>query len=356
MLSPCTRHRIWVVLAPAFAVAWVGCGGSSSTLPPDGGNGPADATMDAGGGTLDAGADASTGVDAAAHDGGGGVADGAVDAAGASTIPYDHDGPVAYTHQVERLMNGASSFTVTEYLPSSPGLHPAVVLSCGTSQTAAGYVPYAQRLASYGIAMFMMDDPGVGVNTSDVYPNVVYLVDTYLPANFASSIDVTKIGLSGHSRGGGVSLLAAEHLQGKVVAWFGLDPADNEFLMAPRDFARTNLPDIGIPTAFLGAGVTSNCAPPADSYETLFPLAPSPSTLIIGVGAGHTELEVASGCTACYVCYPAGTADPNVVLAYAVRYLTAFFARELLGDTAVGAHFEGAGGPEDIAAGRVTIM
>jgi hypothetical protein len=43
------------------------------------------------------------------------------------------------------------------------------------------------------------------------------------------------------------------------------------------------------------------------------------------------------------------------VLAYSRRYLTAYFARELLGDRAVGAAFEGAGAPQDQGAGLVTI-
>lgn len=77
--------------------------------------------------------------------------------------------------------------------------------------------------------------------------------------------------------------------------------------------------------------------------------------LVVGLGAGHTQMEVPEGCSACDFCSPDGTADGAVVLAYSVKYFTAFFARELLGDAAVGAAFEGAGGPPDIAAGLVTM-
>jgi hypothetical protein len=52
---------------------------------------------------------------------------------------------------------------------------------------------------------------------------------------------------------------------------------------------------------------------------------------------------------------PDSPTDAEVVLAYSVRYFTAFFARELLGDAAVGAAFEGAGASEDVAAGHVTV-
>jgi hypothetical protein len=278
-----------------------------------------------------------------------------IDAAPVIGADWGADGTVPYTTSVETVTNGGSTFTITIYLPSTPGPHPAVSFSCGSTQTAAPYVPYGQRLASHGIAMLLSDDPGVFTNTADIVPNAVYLVETWIPANLPT-IDTTRIGLAGHSRGGAVSLLAAEHgLAGKVVAWFGLDPVDNQFLMAPREYARTDLASIGIPTGFLGAEVTSNCAPAADSYPLLYPLAPAPKVLVVGLGAGHTQFGLASACTGCSLCTPNGTADPDVVLAYAVRYFAAFFGRELHGDPAVGAHFEGAGGPADVAAGLVTI-
>jgi hypothetical protein len=271
------------------------------------------------------------------------------DAPISSGATYDPDGPLAYTVGVEHV----STFDVTVYMPSSPGAHPVVSISCGTNQTAAGYAPYAKRLASYGIAVVLHDDPGVLTNTSDILPDAIYVVGTWIAGD--ARFDATKVGLAGHSRGGAVSLLAAEHLGTKVDAWFGLDPVDNEFGQAPREYARTTLASLAIPTAYLGAGVTSNCAPVADSYETLYPLGASPSVLIVGAGAGHTQLEPADACTLCSVCSPSGTADANVVLAYATRYATAFFARELLGDASVGHAFEGVGAAADIAAGRVTI-
>ncbi len=285
-------------------------------------------------------------------------ADAAADATDAplAGTTYDSDGPLAYTVTPETISNNGATVNATLYMPSSPGKHPLVALSCGTDQTAAGYATYGKRLASWGIAAIIENDLGVLTNTSDITPIDAYVVSTWIPANLADQIDLTKIGLAGHSRGGGVSLLIAEHeLAGKVVAWFGLDPVDNEFGQAPRQYARTDLPSIAIPTAFLGASVVSNCAPVADSYETLYPLAPSPSVLIVGVGAGHTELESPDACTECSICTPSGTADPAVVLAYADRYFTAFFARELLGDASVGPTFAGALGPDDVAAGRVTI-
>ena len=297
-------------------------------------------------------------IDAPVGGGSDGSGGGKMDAPMSSGNTYDTDGPITYQTMTETINANGQTVNATLYMPDSAGKHPLVAISCGTQQTAAGYATYAKRLASYGLAVIVEDDPGVLVNTSDVLPGAEYIITTWIPQMFADKIDLTKVGTTGHSRGGAVSLLTAEHLgpQGKVVAWFGIDPVDNEFGQNPREFARTKLGQLGMPSAFLGAEVVSNCAPSADSFETLYPLAPSPSVLIVGLGAGHIQFEPPDACSACNICSPNGTADSATVLAYATRYVTAFFARELLGDAGVGATFGGALGPADVAANKVTIM
>src|SRR5262245_34654888 len=102
-----------------------------------------------------AGDGAGDGDDEGAHDGSvsgvDGVGGGAVDAPPGTPGDYDHDGPVPFTTQTEQVTNGAQSFSVTVYLPSTPGPHPVVSFACGSTATAALYVPYGRRLASHGI-------------------------------------------------------------------------------------------------------------------------------------------------------------------------------------------------------------
>ena len=81
----------------------------------------------------------------------------------------------------------------------------------------------------------------------------------------------------------------------------------------------------------------------------------APGTVMItAVGADHTMFEEPANCTLCWLCFK-GPADGSQVLAYAVRYLTAFFARELLNHRRIGSKFEGAGATEDVNAGRIEI-
>jgi hypothetical protein len=287
-------------------------------------------------------------------------------AADAGGPAYGQNGPIAFTTSSAMVQNGADSFTENIYLPSSVGPHPVVSLTPGLQQTSAAYAPYAQRLASYGIVVLMRDDPGLLAQSQVIAADLGYVVGTWLPARNADAssvlhgaVDLTKVGLTGHSRGGQASLLAAEgSLKGHVVAWFGIDPDDPgtiDGFVESTMLAATNLGTIGIPTTFLGGQVATFCTPASINYQILYAAAPSPAVVITAINASHTEFEVQSACMACGLCTPMGSANPQVVLDYAVRYLTAFFARELLGDASVGTLFQGAGAPADQAAGLVQV-
>jgi hypothetical protein len=253
------------------------------------------------------------------------------------------------------VKNGSHSFSIDLYAPTTPGAHPFVSLSPGLMQPAIAYAPFAKRLASHGIAVAVRDDPGVLTQTPDVEADVAYVVTTAAPAALGASFDATRVGLAGHSRGGKASLLAAENeLAGKTKAWFGLDPVDADTIASGKN-AIDGVGKLTIPTGYFGASVSSSCSPASSNYDVLFAAGASPKVKVTGIGVGHTQLEDQNHCGECSICTPAGTADPAVALEAATRYLTAFFARELLGDKSVGAAFEGAGAAADIAKGVVTI-
>lgn len=315
------------------------CGGSSDPLHLDGSVA-----------TYDMATATGSGVDAAGTD-----ASGPEDLATTGTHDYNSPGPSLYT----TVSLTVGTYDVSVDIPSSTGAHPVVYLEAGLLQNADSYLAYGQRLASWGIVCIRRSDPGISANAGNVATDVSSLVTTWLPAQNASSasplfglVNVTKVGLAGHSRGGQiVAYAAAGGLKGKIKGLFGIDPVDSG-----ANAAATGLSAIGVPTAFLGETTSTSCAPTANNYTVFYAAAPSPSVAITSINGGHALFENdSSTCTGCFFC-TAGSADPAAVLAYSVRYVTAFFARELLGDTSVGAAFDGSGASGDIASGKISVV
>lgn len=269
---------------------------------------------------------------------------------------YDGDGPETWTELHLTASGAGKSFPVVVYLPATAGPRPVVILSSGLQQPAAAYAPYGKRLASWGILAVLRDDPGVLSASAALADDIAFVLTSWLPSAggaLAGRADGAHAGLAGHSRGGQASLLAAEGaLHGKLAGFFGLDPVD----ATPNGGAnaRAQLASIAIPTAFLGettdgAGSMA-CAPSDSNFAVLFAAAPSPSLQITAVGADHTQFEDPAACSFCTLC-TRGSADGALVLRASVRYLTAFFARLLLGDARVGSTLDGAGLGSDVAAG-----
>ena len=302
---------------------------------------------------------------------------------------YDVDGRNFVRIETVSVPSPNGSFATSVYIPSGRGPFPVVILSSGFLQKGAAYAPYARRLASWGIMALLRDDPtilndlGEMADLTDGHPGRVYkpvlakeagaagmtnrLVSDLLyefqwlteaankdPASpLYRKVDRDRIGLAGHSYGGQAALLAGEQLRKRVKGVFGLDPVDMP--LGPQ--ARDNLAQIDVPVVLLGETTNSalvSCAPSWYNYQMLFSHAASGAVMITAVGADHTMFEDPANCSFCWLCFE-GSADAREVIRYSVRYLTAFFARELLNDRRVGRKFEGAGASADVNAGRIEI-
>ncbi len=301
---------------------------------------------------------------------------------------YDADGRRTVRIETLSVPSANGSFATTAYIPNGRGPFPVVILSSGFLQKGDAYAPYARRLASWGIIALLRDDPsilsdlGQTVELRESHPNRIHksiLADQIHatgtnriasdllyefewlvgaaskdPASpLYRKVDRDHIGLAGHSYGGQAALLAGEQLRKRIKGVFALDPVD--LPLGPQ--ARDNLAKIGVPVVFLGETTNSSfvsCAPSWHNYQMLYHHAASGAVMITAVGADHTMFEDPANCSLCWLCLK-GPADGSRVLAYSVRYLTAFFARELLNDRRVGVAFEGAGSAADVGAGQIEI-
>jgi dienelactone hydrolase len=270
---------------------------------------------------------------------------------------YGTDGPGAFTHFDATVTGASGAFTVTVYLPSTAGIHPAVVWAADTSQPATAYAAYARRLASWGVIAILRDDPGSNAMVDDLANDVAFLVTSWLPARNVDSgsplvgrVDGARVGLAGHGRGGQVALLAAEGAaKSRTRGLLAVDPVDS------GTRARPSLGAIGIPSVFIGettdqAGAPP-CAPAADGYAALWAVAPAPSLQVTVYGADLVDFEDPLTCVDCNRCL-AGTADGDAVRALTLRAAAAFFARVLRGDATVPPSL---GLADDAVAGRVAL-
>jgi hypothetical protein len=280
--------------------------------------------------------------------------------------PYASPGPTGYSTTTVTASLAGNQYPITIYLPSVAGMRPVVAISPGFQQIGEAYTPYAERLASFGIIVLLRDDPGLFTGSPGAAEELTDEITTFLPAQAMKSggplegkVDLAKVGLLGHSRGGQVSLIAAtQGLKGKVAAYFGLDPVDS---MQSGTTVRAALPDLGIPSVYLGETLDGTsplgafgaaCAPTADNYTVLYGQSPSPSLQLTAIGAAHFDFERADKASGASVCQT-GTANPHEVLDMAVALSTGLFARELLAQP-VGAALDGAGADFYIQTGRLT--
>ena len=170
-------------------------------------------------------------------------------------------------------------------------------------------------------------------------------------ATLGSKVDDNVIGMTGHSLGGKVALLAAT-MDSRVKAAFALDPVDGGGpggCSAPACVTVASLmPDLKIPTGFLGettdaASGGQACAPAASNFTTFYAKTNTPSLQVTALGANHMSfLDDLPACgVTCSFCNTA-TATNADVTQMARAFMTAFFERHLRGTSAYDAYLTGA--------------
>ena len=327
-------------------LALASCGGSSASdeplVDPDAGAlddaSLSDASDDA---TLD---DAAT-VDA--------TPDAAVDAPPVTQVSDPTKvGPFAYAEFEATTKVAATNNNVTMHcaFPTAgpvPAPWPLVLFAHGFQIAASAYTVYVQHLATYGYVACTVDynAPFIGIShvksALELSGAIDWALSAAIPPALIGKIDASRIGMSGHSLGGKLSIMAAKS-DPRIKASLTLDPVDAATFCNPTDCPdATSMLPLGIPTGFLGettdqaAGLGGQaCAPTADNFQTFFAAAGSPSLQVTVNGANHISfVPNTANCLTCGFCQ-AATATPASVVALSKGYLVAFYQRWLRGDQA----------------------
>lgn len=248
---------------------------------------------------------------------------------------------------------------------------PLIIFNHGFLLSAAGYHEYGERLASHGFVVAMPSFPTsfFSVHHVKLAQDVRFVIDYLLAATedethpLCGLIDPSRIGSSGHSLGGKLSLLEAV-TDDRIRACAVLDPVDegNPLWDDPVRYpsvAPELMPELHIPLMFIGAELGSvlvffsPCAPEDENYERFYEAANSPAIEITQLDVGHgqyVDRDVTKEDDPCAT----GDVSGEWVRSSSSSYLVAFFLSTLCEDTAAGAWMN-AQLLADEEAGRITV-
>lgn len=275
------------------------------------------------------------------------------DAGSSPAAPLGIDPESARAFSVGEATGTREGIAMHAYFPKTGDKAPIIVFAHGFQLPASQYEKPLKHLASHGYVTLTADyhaSIGGGDDNATQASSLLLGIDWAKDdAKVGPHADVTRVGMSGHSLGGKLALLAATQDE-RVKAALVLDPVDGNGV----DVAEL-LPDLHIPTGFLGETLDSSagiggqaCAPKNSNFETFYAKANSPSLRVTIDGASHMSFidDIASCGLTCSVCKKA-TASADDVAKLSRGFLVAFFERHLRQLTAYDAYL---GHATDIAA------
>ncbi len=264
--------------------------------------------------------------------------------------------PVLYDYPITNPLSDAGA-------PPPQGC-PIVLFAHGFLMDASAYETYANHLASFGYVVVLPNyyDANTILSMSN---DVAYMQDVVTGLTFATGglpqsdpavtplVSATgPVGISGHSLGGKLAILAIEQNRGLFKASIDFDPIDDTSCGANCPSVLPGLGGLGVPTAFLGETTDSSgfgaCAPTAENFQAFYAAAGSPSLLGTVPAAGSASfVDNQSNCgVGCSLC-SAGNAGPTLSLAHGL--MVAFYERHLRNKTGYDAWLATAGSVGSLA-------
>lgn len=232
-----------------------------------------------------------------------------------------------------------------------PGVRPLILFNHGFLLSSTGYRSYGEHLASHGFVVALPTFPMsfFNVHHAKLAQDVRFVIDYLLTSNgkagdpLEGRIDPDRIGASGHSLGGKLSLLEAV-TDDRIRSIGVLDPVDagNPLWNDPKRYpsvAPELMPQLDVPLLFIGAELGSilitfsPCAPEDENYQRFFEAANGPAIEVTQLDVGHGQYvdpgirDEADPCAR-------GEVSDAWVRSSSAAYLTAFFLETLTGSEA----------------------
>lgn len=259
----------------------------------------------------------------------------------AGPTPELRDPEAAGPFEIDEATGSKGGIAMHAFFPKTGDAVPVIAFAHGFQIAPAEYESHIRHLASFGYVALTVDYKagfGGNDNTKQAESILTGLDWAAGHAKVGPHADASNAGMSGHSLGGKLALLAAS-LDPRVKAAIVLDPVDGNGITVADV-----LPKLGIPTAFLGetldaTGNFQACAPAAANFTTFYAKAKSPSFEVTVAGASHTSfVDDLSTCgIACAPCKMATTPAADVAK-LSHGFLAAFYERYLRGNKAYDAY------------------
>jgi predicted dienelactone hydrolase len=246
-------------------------------------------------------------------------------------------GPYAVGYTDASVSAAGRSFTARIYYPAgvagqntavAAGEFPAIAFGHGFLQAISKYASTMSHLASHGFIVAAPTSqgslfPSHGAFADDLNAALTWLVaqDTNTGGRFANHVNTAKLGLSGHSMGGGASVLAASR-NPAVTTVANLAAAETNPSAATAAAGLTK-------PLMLVAGSQDGTAPPASHQRKIYQAKPAPKQLRTITGGFHCGF-MDSNSTFC----DSGSITRAAQLQLTRRLLTDWFKYYLAGDAA----------------------
>lgn len=202
----------------------------------------------------------------------------------------------------------ANPVPVEIYAPARDGRYAVVVFQHGFLIDATDYSTLLRHIAGHGFVvvapqMYTPEVLPVGQpTTQEEAATAARMIDwlaEYLATVAGVEVDLRRLGIAGHSRGGRVAWLLMTEYDLPALAIAGVDPVDSgEGTFNPEPPVTGQPLDLGVPSLIIGAGqgaypqVTGGlaCAPPSANYEHFYGASGSPAWLVVGQQGGHIDM------------------------------------------------------------------
>ncbi|MBK8812525.1 MAG: alpha/beta hydrolase [Acidobacteria bacterium] len=214
------------------------------------------------------------------------------------------------------------------YDPSG-GPYPAITFGHGFFQAVSNYQSTLEHLATHGYFVIASDSEGGLLPSHQNFANDLRQSLTYLESENSNSastlfnqIQTSRFGASGHSMGGGASILAASQ-DPRIKALANLAAAET------NPSAVNAMPSVTVPASLISAS-SDTIVPVASNGQLMFNAGPPPKLLPVIQGGWHCGFIDANG----FGC-DSGTIARSEQLAETRRLLTSFFNLYLKSDETV---------------------